>query len=332
MSTYRYPVPASYFGMVLGIAGLGNAWRIATRIWFLPSAVGEVLLAFAALVWMALVAMYAGKWVFARDTAQAELEHEVQSGFIALVPLTTMLMALAVAPYSRNIAVALWVLGVIGQLGYGAFSSGRLWKGGRDSQASTTVLYLPTVGVNFVAAMVAGSLNYPDWGALFFGAGAFAWIALESVILQRHISGPTTPLNARSTLGIQLAPPVVGAMAYLAITTGKPDVFVQGLLGYGFFNALLLIRLIPWLRQQPFGAGVWAFTFGITALAAAPMRLIERGGTGPLVSMAWPLFIFANAFLFVITIRTLNLAMRGQLFPLKFPSENISVGSVKTSC
>jgi tellurite resistance protein len=332
MSTYRYPVPASFFGMVLGVAGLGNAWRIAARIWLMPTLVGEIILALAALLWITLVAMYFGKWIFARETAQAEMEHEVQSGFIALVPLTTMLMALAVAPYSSHFAVILWVIGVVGQLGYGVFSSGRLWKGGRDSLASTTVLYLPTVGVNFVAAMVAGSLNYPEWGALFFGAGAFAWIALESIILQRHMTGPATPVEARSTLGIQLAPPVVGAMAYLAITTGKPDVFVQALLGYGLFHALLLVRLIPWLRQQPFGPGVWAFTFGITALAAAPMRLIERGGTGPLVLIAWPLFVFANGFLIVITVRTVRLATRGRLLARKAATSNILVDPVKAAC
>ena len=26
-----FPVPAAYFGMVLGIAGMGTAWRIAAK-------------------------------------------------------------------------------------------------------------------------------------------------------------------------------------------------------------------------------------------------------------------------------------------------------------
>lgn len=90
----------------------------------MPSVVGEMILVIAALVWMPLIATYLGKCIFVRDTAQAELEHEVYSGFIALVPLTTMLMALAVTPYSCNIAVILRVLSVVVQLSYWVFSTG----------------------------------------------------------------------------------------------------------------------------------------------------------------------------------------------------------------
>lgn len=36
-------IPASFFGMVLGLFGLANAWRVGARIWRLPALVGEVL-------------------------------------------------------------------------------------------------------------------------------------------------------------------------------------------------------------------------------------------------------------------------------------------------
>jgi len=75
------------------------------------------------------------------------------------------------------------------------------------------------------------------------------------------------PPPLRPTLGIQLAPPTVGCSAYLSITSGPPDLFAQALLGYGLFQALLLIRLIPWIVRQPFAPFYWAFTFGLAALA-----------------------------------------------------------------
>jgi tellurite resistance protein len=308
-------VPASLFGIVLGLAGLGNAWRIGSRLWHLPGAIGEGLLFAAALVWAGLVIAHAGKWLRARAAARAELEHPVQSGFVALLPLTTLLMALAVAPYAHTVALVLWVAGAGGQLGLGAILGARLWQGGRDPQATTTVLYLPIVGVNFVAATVAGSLGHADWGALFFGIGAFAWLALESLILQRHALSAPLPVAMRATLGIQLAPPLVGATAYLAITGGAPDLVAQALFGYGLFQGLMLLRLLPWLREQPFGAGAWAYTFGITALAGVPMRMLERGATGPAALLALPLFVFANLFIAWLAGRTLILALRGQLLP-----------------
>lgn len=307
--------PASLFGIVLGLVGLGNAWRIGSRIWHLPGVVAEGLMVLAALVWVGLVAAYAGKWLRARPAALAELAHPVQSGFVPLLPLTTMLMALAVAPHAHPLALGLWVAGVAGQLAFGAALNARLWQGGREPEATTTVLYLPTVGVNFVAATVAGSLGHADWGALFFGIGVFAWLALESLILQRHALSTPLPVAMRATLGIQLAPPLVGAMAYLGITSGPPDLFAQALFGYGLFQALLLLRLLPWLREQRFGAGAWAYTFGITALAAVPMRMVERGAGGPAGLLALPLFVVANLFIAWLVVRTLILARRGQLLP-----------------
>ena len=119
----------------------------------------------------------------------------------------------------------------------------------------------------------------------------------------------------RASLGIQLAPPVVGAMAYLSITTGQPDLFARSLFGYGLFQALLLVRMARWFLQQEAGASAWAFTFGVTALAAVPMRMLERGATGPETLLAWPLFLFANAFVGLLTVVTLRLLFQARLLP-----------------
>src|SRR4051794_14085219 len=45
-------VPATFFGMVLGLGGLGNGWRAAARVWNVPDLVGEVLSLSAVAVWL----------------------------------------------------------------------------------------------------------------------------------------------------------------------------------------------------------------------------------------------------------------------------------------
>ena len=47
----RSPLPASFFGVVLGLSGLGQAWRVAVQLWGVPAAIGEGLLLLATLVW-----------------------------------------------------------------------------------------------------------------------------------------------------------------------------------------------------------------------------------------------------------------------------------------
>lgn len=287
----RFPlIPASFFGIVLGLVGLGAAWRIAHRVWHLPALVGEVLLAMGGLIWLTLLVLYVAKWIYARASAVTELNHPIQCCFVGLVGVTTMLMAGAVLPYICTVSLVLFLLGAIYTIGFGAWRTGSLWRGGRDSAHTTAVLYLPTVAGSFVTASIASALGYTGWGELAFGAGFFSWLAIESVLVHRLYTAEPLPLVVRPTIGIQLAPPTVGALAYLNLTSGRPGILVHALLGYGLLQAIVLIRLLPWVRAQPFSAGYWGFTFGVTALAAAPLRLVEQGDVGPLATLAPVLF------------------------------------------
>jgi tellurite resistance protein len=73
------------------------------------------------------------------------------------------------------------------------------------------------------------------------------------------------------------------------------------------------LKLLPWIRQEPFTPSYWAFTFGATALATAPLRLIDRGETGPVAQLAPVLFVAANLLVGLIAIGTLWLLVRGRL-------------------
>jgi tellurite resistance protein len=117
------------------------------------------------------------------------------------------------------------------------------------------------------------------------------------------------------TLGIQLAPSAVGAYAYLSMTTGTPDIVAQCLIGYALFQALVLIRLLPWIAKQPFSASYWAFTFGASALASSIIRFQIRGGSEALAATAPYLFAIANLIIGGIAVGTVVLMLRGRLLP-----------------
>jgi tellurite resistance protein len=123
----------------------------------------------------------------------------------------------------------------------------------------------------------------------------------------------------RPTLGILLAPPVVGCVAYLFLTGGvsggKPDLFAQALLGYGLLQLLLLVRLLPWILQQPFGASYWAFSFGVTALAFDAIVFVVRGQTGYIEWLSMALFGLANVLIAVLVAGTLWRLLTGKLLP-----------------
>lgn len=310
----RLPVvPAAFFGMVLGLAGLGGIWRLGARLWGLPAVVGEVVMLIAAAVWLVVAVLYAAKWVQAAEAARAEAGHPVQCCFIGLAGVATMLVGLGALPYSKTAATILIAAGALFTLAFALWRTGMLWQGDRDPGATTPVLYLPSVAGGFVTATALAALGLKDWGQLAFGAGLFSWLAIESVLLHRLYTAPMMPPPLRPALGIQLAPPVVGAVAYLSVGPGGPDIVVHALIGYGILQAVLLLRLLPWIRQQPFTPSYWGFTFGATALASAPMLLVERGDTGAIAILAPGLFAAANLVVVLVAGATLRLMLKGKL-------------------
>jgi tellurite resistance protein TehA-like permease len=235
MTRFRPPiVPAAFFGIVLGVAGLGSAWRAAHQVWHLPAMVGEALMALATMIWALLLLLFILRWILARDESLGEAHHPVQWCFIGL-------------------------------------------------------------------------------------AGVSA-IAIESVLLHRLYTVTTLPIALRPKLGIQLAPPTVGAVAYLSINGGVPDMVAHVLVGYGLLMALLLLRLLPWIMEQPFSVSYWGFTFGATALAIAPIRMAGHGDTGAVSLLAPYLFAGANIVVGLVFVATLHLIIQGRLLPQAAPA------------
>jgi tellurite resistance protein len=316
MATARIPrVPAAFFGIVLGLVGLGNDWRLASRIWGIPHWIGETVMLTATAVWVVLLILYLAKWQWARTDALGEFHHPVLCCYVGIVPVSTAFIALAIQPYAFGTAVSLAFIGIVGQLAFAVYRTGRLWMGGRDPTTTTAVLYLPTVAGSFVSSIVLSSFGHPDWGLPFFGIGLLSWLAIESVLLHRLYTVEELPGALRPTLGIQLAPPTVGCAAYFSITQGPPDLLTIGLLGYGLFQAAVLVRLIPWIARDGFSPSYWAFTFGVSALGLDALRFVERGNQGPIQSAAPYIFGAANLVIGGIAIGTVWLLLGGSLRP-----------------
>lgn len=310
----RTQVPATFFGMVLGLCGLGNGWRAAARLGLTPAWVGEAISLLGVAVWAALLALYAARWLNDRDTVLFEARDPTSSFFASLAPVATMIASVGLAPHWPGAAWVMALAGLIGTTLFAVWGVGGLWMGDRAFETTTPILYMPTVGGGFVAAITCAAFDMKELGLLFFGAGLLSWLTLESVVIHRLIL-QSLPMPLRASLGLHLAPPAVACIAYLAVTDGPPDRLAQILFGYALFQALVIMRLVPWLRQQPFSPAAWAYTFGVSALPLAALRLTERGLEGPIGSLASPLFVFANVIIGWIALRTIVLLLRGELFP-----------------
>jgi tellurite resistance protein len=80
----------------------------------------------------------------------------------ALSRVPASFFGIALLPYTRPLAEAIYIVGAVFTLAFAAWRTGLLWQGGRDHSATTPVLYLPTVAGGFVMSGGAGALGYPD--------------------------------------------------------------------------------------------------------------------------------------------------------------------------
>lgn len=308
-------IPINYFGMVLGLSALGLAWRKGAFVLGLPIVIGESLLAITSALWIGFVTAYVYKWLAYRKLAKEELCHPILGCFVSLIPITTLLIGLAALPYLAYLAKLLIACGIGGQLIFAAYRSARLWQGIHAQEATTPVLYLPTVATNFVSAGALGVLGYPDWGALFLGAGALSWLTLEPAVLRRLRNIEPLPEAIRPIMGIQLAPAFVACSAYLAINGGQVDLLVKLLIGYGLLQLLFLLRLLPWIAVKGFSMSFWAFSFGLGSMASVGLHLYAAAQGHSFALLGLFMFWFASVCIGLCLGATLQLLWNGKFLP-----------------
>lgn len=308
-------LPASFFALTLGLAETGNAWRFAHHLWNISPQVGEFLQASAILSFLIFIAMYCSKWMSHRAVAVDELRDPIQSAFLALIPESLVLIALALQPYSLNVAQPIFFAASALNLLYGAWRLSAHWRTERAAAQIVPPLYLPYTASVLVNALAAGVFGYVDYGWMLFGIGAISWIVLDSAITHTLMVGGLAE-KTRNFMGIYSAPPVVALVAYQVLSgAGASDAITYALAGYALFVFAGLLFATPWLTRQAFAPGYWAYTFGLATLGQGLMLMAEHNRNGVLAAIA--MLVFGATLLLVtyVTIRSLRLLAKGAYFP-----------------
>lgn len=307
--------PASFFAMTLGLAETGNAWRNAAVLWNLPAYFGEVLQGLAALSFLWWLTLYCNKWIQHRKAALLEFNDPVQSSFIALIPESVILMALAFHPYNQSIAILLFWIGSIFNLIYGAFRLSKLWTQERQSEQTTPSLFLTFIASILVNALAAGLLGYTNYGFMLLGIGIISWLIMDSVITQQLTIGGLG-VKTRSFMGIYMAPAVILFVAY-QVLAGKASSMpvTYALMGYALFIFVSITFALKLLWEQAFAPGYWAYTFGMATLSQG-LSLFALKANDPVVTgLASLIFCLTNILVLGVAIGSVKLVLKKSYIP-----------------
>lgn len=311
--TWLAHVPVPLFASVMGLSGLGLAWRRAAYDMGWADFVGEGILLLAAVTFGAVALLYVGKAVRYPAQVAAEFSNPARSSFFAAITIGLMLLSVGLEPYARRPAEVLWFAAVAGHLLL-ALAIFRQWfVHNIDIRHASPAWFIPVVG-NVVAPLGAAVFGYPEIGWFFFSVGVVFWLVLFPVILNRIIFHDQLPDRFMPTLVIMVAPPSVGFLSYLALNEGGIDAFARVIFFVAVFIALLVVALGRQLARAPFAMSWWAYTFPSAALALAAVRY--HAAVGGIVSstLANALLVLATAIVFVVLVRTVLALVAGRLF------------------
>lgn len=317
-------LPLAIFAVPLGLLALANAWRAAAGVWPSVAPVAELLFGASALVWLGVAIGFVRSALRDRGAAWRDFRDPLQGSFAGILPVTILLLGIGAAPHDVAIARCVVGLGIALAASVALHQVGLLWQGGRNLESVLPSVYVAAGAGGFVSASAASTIGQPGVAQLAFGVGLLSWLALDALVVVRLYGGAPLGPAQRPTLGLQFAPPAIGAVAYLNVGSGAPDLVAHALLGYALLQAALFVRNVRWIAAGGVGLGFWSVSFGVAALPTAALRLVSHGDAGAVTALAAPLFALGNLVIAGLVVRTTFLAARGRLIPAAPP---IAVGT-----
>jgi tellurite resistance protein len=245
----------------------------------------------------------------------AKCRDPVQSAFLALIPESVMLIALALQPYSLPAATVIFWIGSAANVLYGAKRLATNWTQQRGAAQIVPPLYLPYTASVLVNALAAGAFGYTCYGWMLFGVGAISWLVLDYGITHQLMTGGLSE-KTRNFMGIYSAPPVVALVAYqvLAGDEASPAI-TYALAGYALFVFAGLAFAMRWLAHQDFPPGYWAYTFGLATLAQGLILMSGHGAHPVLESVGAVVFSATLLLVVCVAVGSVRLLAKGSYFP-----------------
>ncbi|MCC6006220.1 MAG: tellurium resistance protein [Rhodobacteraceae bacterium] len=265
-------VPPAIFPAILGLLGLGVAWRIASQTLLVPGQWVELYLGGAVLVAAFGVLAYGAKVALRPAVLAEDLRPLPGRAGLGALGMVIVLTGAVLLPYSGTAALVLALAGLGVQLLVAGVLAVQLLRGPAEQRQPSPVLHLPFVGA-IVAVPLLVVLELATLAGLIFwltllaatviGAGSLA------VLRARPVPPPLRPAQV-----IHLAP--VSLLASGALMLGKGDIAMI-CSGIAMGLGAVLLAKVRWLIETGFSALWAAFTFPVSALAAAMLALRAAG-------------------------------------------------------
>lgn len=299
-------LPLGIYGMVMGLTGLGLAWRAAGA----PAWASEPWIALGAAAFALLAALHVAKLWRYPGAVLAELRAAPLLGFCGALPVALSLVAAGLAPHAAGLAAVLWWIAYALHLAFMAGGIARWLAGMKLAELNTGWIILMVGGI--VVPLGGLPLGYPRAAAWLFAASVALAPVLMALVAWRAASAPPVPEAARPTWFVLLAPPML-------LYINGPAIWGPGAwLDAAFLGGLLLWLWLLWFARcfarWPFSMAWWSFTFPLDAVATGALRYAQAHPAPLWRGLAWAALALATIAVLLVGARTLAALRAGTLF------------------
>lgn len=305
-------VPVPLFAVVMGVCGLGLAWRKAHVVLHVPSQFSDTALLFAAFVFLGIACLYALKAARHPAMVAEEFHHPIRANFFPAISISILLLSRAALSLDGPVALALWSIGSTIHLGFTLILIQRWIMSNHDIRHSNPAWFIPVVG-NILVPLAGVPLGFVEISWFFFAIGIGFWMVLFTIVFYRIVFHDQMPAKFMPTLFILIAPPSIGFISYVGLIDGI-DPFARILYYFGLFLGLLVLTMTRQFLRVPFAVSWWAYTFPLDALTIATLEYHERTGADGMTPVCWIALVLTTVVVLAVLGRTLAALACGRLF------------------
>lgn len=300
--------PPAIFPPILGLFGLGIAWRRGQGAFGLPDAPVEGLLGAVTLLFLFALLAYGAKVAMRPRVLSEDFRTLPGRAGLAALTMSLMMLAATLLPYAPRVAA--WVLagGVVLHGLVAAAALRILVQGPEEARQVTPVMHLTFVGlINAPLAAVPLGMTLVATGIFWYALAAalVVWAFALRPLLTGSFPPPLRPLQAIHLAAASL----LGSAAHLLGLVTLGHVLAA-------FSAALFVLLVlraRWLTEAGF-SGFWsAFTFPIAAFAGLLFLTAESLGSGAIRTAGGLVLIAATLIIPPIAFKVMQLWAKGVL-------------------
>lgn len=255
-------VPPAVFPPILGLFGVGIAWRRATDTFALPAGLAETILGAVTLLYLFALLAYVVKILRRPSVIREELRMLPGQAGVGAMVLCLYLLAITLAPYAAGLARAILLAAFSAHASLVVLLVHHFVTGPAEQRRVTPVWHLNFVGF-IVGALAATVFEYylPALGIFLLTSlvAAVIWSVSAEQLVKQTVPAPLRPL-----LAIHLAPVAFFGLVAHAL---ELDAVAMGCGGVAALLLLWFVARIRWLIGAGFSALWGAFTFPLAATA-----------------------------------------------------------------